>query len=402
MMATPASVRTRNRATANHVLVPLSSDFQARKSARTSRDRAWLHRMRKRTVLRARVEPDEQEYAPEADRAVETCGRARRATRISRQCPWLGGMQKNLGWDVPVEPKNQTSKPTAKNLNWGTAVEPDEQIPTPPTEYFVAPNPLRHYYLNFLLKTVENCIHAVAQKTFGKKLASREWKQDKLGLTEFSRHAYRYNTSRFIDKDWPNADTVEVEDWIFFFNRMHHELPKGTLAGSLPSNMVSTVLASAHENLRQAAMHRQGSMTMDDLLDVMRTPELLQNHQRAEDVRQVYKVVCGDPTVDEHPRSVIEQLILSPNRPPYTTFLEVHTKIENLQEEACFRYWRRELSEGNPEGRRKHPEDMDLRDRYHNWYYAPFHPCFDCEEKILDLPDVDGRLFQTRAFVDRF
>lgn len=134
MRATTASVRTRNRATANPALVPLSSDLQARKSARTSRDRPWLHGTRKRAVLRARVEPDEQEYAPDADRIVETRGQARRAARISRQRPWLGGTRKSFDWDVPVEPKNQTPKPAAKNLNWGAAVEPDEQTPTPPAE----------------------------------------------------------------------------------------------------------------------------------------------------------------------------------------------------------------------------------------------------------------------------
>lgn len=168
---------------------------------------------------------------------------------------------------------------------------------------------------------------------------------------------------------------------------------KGVLTRLLRNSMISTVLASAHEKLRQAAMHRQGTLTMDDLCAVMRIPEILQDHQRAAQVRQVFKVVRGDRTVDEHARSVTEKLILSPNKAPCTTFLEVHTKIESMQEEACFRYWRRELSEGGPENDKTRPENGDLRDRNKDWYFAPLQPCFDFEEKFLEHSDLDGRLF---------
>lgn len=47
--------------------------------------------------------------------------------------------------------------------------------------------------------------------------------------------------------------------------------------------------------MRQAAIRRQDTLTTDDLFDVMRIPETLQDHQRVAEVRQVFKVVCGDP-----------------------------------------------------------------------------------------------------------
>lgn len=41
-------------------------------------------------------------------------------------------------------------------------------------------------------------------------------------------------------------------------------------------------------------MRRQDTLTMDDLFDVMRMPEIPQDHQPVAEVRQVFKVVCGD------------------------------------------------------------------------------------------------------------
>ena len=170
-MTITASVGTRGRTATDHAPSPISQHLQARRAARTSRDRPWLHGMGKNVVLQASIEPDGPDYAPEGDGIVETCGQARKAARVSRQRPWLRGMRKSFDWDVPVET--------------------DGQLSTPAAEWFVAPNPWGHYFFNFLLKTVENCIHGIAQNTLGKTLANLKWKRDSLNLSEYSRHAYQ-------------------------------------------------------------------------------------------------------------------------------------------------------------------------------------------------------------------
>lgn len=252
-------------------------------------------------------------------------------------------------------------------------------------EYFDIPNPVRHYFLNYLYQSFEGLPSMIIEKK------AQDFDQD---LPTKSALCHQ-------------IDGIEAECWSRKPDRVNHMLPKIVSDTSIPQEPtltpIATIIDQIGTSLRHPVMHRDLDVPMSVIKNMLKLPALLGHNQKASEVDLVWRVVREDPTVSNAARDWGCQRALTANR-PCATALQVLTRIESLTEEALFKWAKREdldvvrSSEDSPPRPGTLcwmcPEDGDLR----AWFHAfkgnpPAGTYYDTGGENLNHVEVDGRLF---------
>ncbi|KAF6218250.1 hypothetical protein HO133_006212 [Letharia lupina] len=272
--------------------------------------------------------------------------------------------------------------------------------PPPPSPPLDLSSTTQHHLCIWFLSQVEQSFYGKAEAEFQNDLESLKWKQD---LFKKNPHQYsesylnkkseKYAESELIEKPWHLPDRIEPEYWVEFFKYAGKLLPCD--AYDLPADMSRSLIPYIFEKadtLRHITNHRDRTLYLWTLTEVMKIPRILKDYQRADEMNLVFRVVREDPSVDEYSRSVVQKFVLTADK-PCTTYLQISLRVESLMEEGIFRYAKRENPEFLKEKGWCVPEDADLRDWFWAWTSPPFQPAFDRDGENLALTDVDGRLF---------
>ncbi|KAL2040380.1 hypothetical protein N7G274_006823 [Stereocaulon virgatum] len=212
-------------------------------------------------------------------------------------------------------------------------------------------NLLWYPFLYWLVDIIGASFFDFSQRELRDKLNSQEWKEKNLG--------HEYYGRVMVMKDWNDPDTIELKYWPLMLHRAklrdeaYYYPPTAWDRGSWFS---STIVGTA-DKLRNAAVHRHD---IEDSVfnNVMQIPLILKDAKRAAQVEMVYKVVKGEPGVDDQTISEVHKM-LDLDRKPCTSILQVHSRILLLLERGCFNFNRAK----NPEAIEhwKIAEDFELR-----------------------------------------